>query len=185
MARKLNVTATPTIITTEYKVFDTVHNTGVLVSSTEIEKFESEWLKDRLRIVRKVDYMACDVVGQTVVDNMEYGMTEETFFSIAREIPENGRRDLITRRKKRTMVKYSTFNQNTGKFEENNSMVIPAEVAKKSDAKILEYVKSEKEEAGLHVLEILDKVTDDKGALYGVEKETFIKNAVFTGYKEK
>ena len=127
-----------------------------------------------LEKIRKFDAMAVDVIGYES-DVQLYGMTEDTFMKIARKIDATERRDLITRTLKNVSAKYQAFDMTAAKVVEG-TYTIPDNVNAKDDSKVLAYLRKTLETNTLKILAVIGKT--DVNALYGVERKTFMNNAV-------
>lgn len=127
-----------------------------------------------LEKIRKVDALAVDVIGYES-DVQLYGMTEDTFMKIARKIDVTERRDLITRTLKNVSAKYQAFDMTQAKVVEG-TYTIPDNVNAKDDTKVLAYLRKTLETDTLKILAVIGKT--DVNALYGVDRKTFMNNAV-------
>ena len=185
MARIYNITSTIESNTVKYVAYDYTHGTLVpetinLKLDAEVLNYEDgnsmpyELVKDCLNRIRKYDFFAVDIMSYKVEEQL-YGMTEDTFMKISRKIDATERRDLITRTIKNVSAKYQAFNMSEGKVVEGD-YTIPDSVNAKDDSKVLAYLRKTLETDTLKILAVIGKT--DINALYGVDRGTFISNAV-------
>lgn len=177
MARKYPITAKITTVTTKYLRYDPVTKLVIPSSTETVKEFTDEDMFDKVTALRKVDFYACDVYDQIIERDVQYGMTEDTFAKIAKAITKEQRRGLLSRSKKQSTAKYSTFDETAGQFVQNNEKVIPLDIAKKGKEKALEYLRKDMETSTFHILSVTDIEIGD-GKLYGVDRNTFKMNAV-------
>ena len=177
MARKLNVQAEITTVKTKYLTYAKLGKAVIEIITESVPEFKAMSDREKLEAVRKYDLYACDVIGQEIERKVKYAMTEDTFAKIAYEIPDNKRHGLLTRRKKQFIAVYSSFDTVKHEFKPENEMVIPVDVYRKGNEKIVDYLRKEVETESFHVLALV-KTQEKDGKLYGVSREMFKLNAV-------
>ena len=178
MARKYNVTSTINEVKTIYKKYHTDTDKVEVVTSYSVPKYVGTTLQEQLKELRKVDYEACKPVLQSAKDT-KYGMTDETFMSLAFPVSKTKRHGLITRDKKNTVVDLKMFDMTTGKMFDLKEVIIPADIAKKPKAKIEAYIRDTKETDTVKLLSVgnlYDKT--DENMVYALTKDVFITNAI-------
>ncbi len=179
MARKYNVTSSITDLVTVYKAYDEESDTVKTVKTHEAPKLDTTKDKDDiLKDLRKYNINAVKFISQDGKEK-KYGMTDETFMSLAFPVSKSNRRGFITRDKKNICVDLQMFDMETREMSECKEVLIPADIAKKSKQKIESYIRETKETATMKVLTVSDMYDKtDENVVYAVTKDVFIANAV-------
>ena len=178
MARKYNVTSTIKEVKTVYKKYNTFTDEVETITSLNVPTYTTHTLQEQLKELRKVDFEACKPVSQSSIEK-KYGMTDETFMTLAFPVSKTKRHGLVTRDKKNTVVDLQMFDMTNNKMFGCKEVIVPADIAKKSKAKIEAYIRETKETAKIKVLTIgnlYDKT--DENMVYALTKDVFITNAV-------